>query len=136
MKPMKWTIGVGIFIFVLAPALIFVSASAAEAQIDKSRIYFGNPDNFKKPGEIKLAQVFRAIPEYKTIKKENIKSSDAKYWILMRKANKRFKAALVAVNRDSRLGYDLIGEIGSIKIDAEVPNITAEVIRKITGQSR
>jgi len=136
MRPMRGTAGLAVCLFVLAPALILISASTADAQIDKSKIYFGNPDNFKKPGEIKLVQVFRAIPEYKIIKKENIKLSDAKYWILMRKANKRFKAALVAVNRDSRLGYDLIGEIGSIKIDADVPNITAEVIRKITEQTQ
>ena len=107
-----------------------MAASSAEAQIDKCKIYFGNPDNFKNPGEIKAVQVFSIIPEFQRIKKENIKPSDAKYWILMSKANKRFKAALEAVNRNPKMGYDLIGEIGSINIDKDkdVPNITAEVL--------
>ena len=111
-----------------------LGAPAAQAAVNKSRIYYGDPYNFKMPGEIKAYKVFNAISEFKQIKEENIKSSDAEYWILMRRANKKFRLALKRVS--NKHGYDLIGEIGFVRTRAEVDNITVPVILEIRAMQK
>lgn len=109
--------------------VLLMAAPPAEA---KGKVtgacYLGNPNSYEKPGEISLVKVMSVIPEYKKIKDENIKSDDPRYWLLLQKADRKFKAALGAVHK--KFGYDLIGEIGFIE-DQEVPDITAEVVLEI-----
>ena len=121
-------------LIIITLAVMTLSALTLTAAVDKSKIYYGNPEKFKSPAEIKLQQVLSVIPEYQKVKKDNLTPSDAAYWILMKKANKKFKAALKSVA--DKFGYDLIGEIGSIKIDAPVPDITIEVIIELKSQEK
>ena len=119
---------------ILTLAIMVLGAPAAQAAVNKSRIYYGDPYNFKMPGEIKAHKVFNTISEFKQIEEGKIKSSDAEYWILMRRANKKFRLALKRVS--SRFGYDLIGEIGCIRTEAKVPDITPVVIVEINKMQK
>ncbi len=88
---------------ILTLAIMVLGAPAAQAAVNKCKIYYGDPYNFKMPGEIRAYKVFNVISEFKQIKEENIKSSDAEYWILMRRANKKFRLALKRVSGKARL---------------------------------
>jgi len=119
---------------ILTLSIVLMSVSAAPASVRKSRIYYGDPYDFSNPGEIKAISAFNAISEFQRIKQERIRPSDAEYWILMRKANRKFRLALKRVS--IKCEYDLIGEIGSIRIDADVPDITGEVIIEIKAMQK
>ena len=100
----------------------------------KGPVYFGNPQSYKKPAELSIAKVWAALPEYKEIEKGNIRDDDPRYWILMQKANRRLEHALKAMNK--KYGYDLIGELKFLDTEAEVPDITAEMILEIKKKKR
>ena len=130
----KETIRSFALLIIITLAVITLSALTLTADVDKSKIYYGNPEKFNSPAEIKLEKVLSVIPEFQQIKKDNLTASDAAYYILMKKVNKKFKAALKSVAE--RFGYDLIGEIGSIKVDAPVPDITVVVIIELKSQEK
>jgi hypothetical protein len=122
--------GFGVFAIVLISVLL-LNASDIWAAVDKCRIYFGDPYNFSNPGEISAYKVFSSISEFQQIKEEGIKASEPEYWILMRRANRKFKLALQNVN--AKLEFDLIGELGCVRISTEVPDITIPVIMEIVA---
>lgn len=113
-------------LLVLSPVL--VAQEAEEPDIDEDKIYYGDPDNFKKPGECKIAAVFGRIPEYQEAKKKG--KDDPQYYILLEKANEKFFTALATVSQEEK--YDLIGEKGSIRIKGrKIPDITSLVIKAL-----
>lgn len=120
-----------------AAALLLVSAieraesgaspPASDVEIDRTKIYHGDPDDYTKPGVISASKVYDEIPEYKEIKEKGLTPADPKYWILMKKADKTCKKALEQTETEH--GFDLIGEVGSIKIKGKkVPDITKKVV--------
>ncbi|MHC4600793.1 MAG: hypothetical protein ACYS47_17515 [Planctomycetota bacterium] len=110
-------------LIVLTPLLVV--ASPGDVKINEKKIYYGDPDDFEKPGVIRIVKVFKAIPEYQEAKKKG--KDDPEYYILLEKANEKFFTALERVADDK--GYDLIGEVGAIKIKGKkVPEITSAVI--------
>ena len=114
-------------LIVLSPLLVTASPSD-DVKINEKKIYYGDPEDFKKPGVIHIKKVFDAIPEAREAKKKG--KDDPEYYILLEKANEKFLAALERVADDK--GYDLIGEVGAIKIKGKkVPNITSIVIEAL-----
>jgi hypothetical protein len=102
----------------------------AKVQVDASEIYYGNSGAFESPAMVDVDQVYRHIPEYKEIIDRNLKESDPRYHYLMRAASDRFLSAVSAAASDG--GYDLVGGLGSIRIEGKsVPVITALVIKKL-----
>ncbi len=89
-------------------------------------VYHGRMDGAKKPAELVAADVFREIPEYKKIKDGGLKDGDAEYWVLLNKANERFRQALRKVADDAK--YDVVVEKGSAKFGSVPPDITQPVI--------
>lgn len=114
------------------PIVYVPRISASSIEVDKSRVYYGNPDSFSQPGEISVQIVFYSIDEYKKIKKENLLKDDAKYWLLLQRANKKFQKTLE--NTAEKYGYDLIAEIGIIGTykEKQVPDITGEVLDELS----
>ena len=115
---------------ILVSALMALTVSA-QAGIDRSRVYYGNPDSFSSPGEIVMSAVFAAIPEYQKIKEEKIPKRDARWWLLMSQANARFQKALKSTSE--KYGYDLIAECGCVGTfkGKPVPDITGEVMGEL-----
>ena len=111
---------------VLAPVLSF--ADGKDVEINEAKIYYGDPDNFQKASVLKMKTVFNKIPEYREALKRG--KDDPQYYILLEKANQKFFAAMESVAGTE--GYDLIGEIGAIKIKGKkVPVITKKVIEAL-----
>jgi hypothetical protein len=102
--------------------------------VDHSAIYYGEGSHPTAPAVIVADDVWREIPEYRRIIDEELTDDDPAYHLLLKKATRRFKKALKkAAARD---GYDMIGEIGSIKPKADtkkaIPDITSELIDLVT----
>lgn len=122
-----WLIALFLGCWIAVPAVV-VFAADAETEIDHQKVYYGDPDNFTKAGVISISKVFNEIPEYREAKKKG--KDDPQYYILLEKANQKFFSALERVSDDE--GYDLIGEIGAIKIaNKKVPEITRAVIKAL-----
>jgi Skp family chaperone for outer membrane proteins len=120
------------FVFFIVALLGMPAAECKnkDYEIDKKKIYYGNPDSFKTPAVIKLNDVFAKIPEYQDAKKKS--EDDPEYYILLEKANEKFQKAVKKAAQDG--GYDLVGEAGTIKSktkDKDVPDITDKVIEAI-----
>jgi hypothetical protein len=116
----------------LLQPLVASGGERARAHIDDSEIYYGDSGNFESPAMVDVDQVYRSIPEYKEIIDRDLKESDPRYHYLMRAATDRFLSALSAAAADG--GYDLIGGLGSIRIEGKkVPVITALVVKKLAG---
>lgn len=101
------------------------------------KVYFGNPRNFYAPAELEAARVFRVIPEYQELVRDQVDPSDPRYWSLMDKANTRFIRALVSVAK--KYNYDLIGEKGFLRghrLEAKVVDITLVVLDQIQGKPK
>jgi len=107
---------------------VLVAFAVASAAIDPSAVYLGSPESFNSPAEIRASEVFEAIPEYRRIRQEKIKPNDARYWLLMNRANRRFRKALKVVA--NTCGYDLIVEAGTMGAykGKSIPDITGDVI--------
>jgi hypothetical protein len=98
--------------------------------IDESEIYHGDPSDFKKAAVVDVDDVYMSIPEYKEVIDREMKESNPRYLMLMRAASKKFRTALKKAAKAK--GYDLIGGLGSIKIEGKtVPEITNLVISKL-----
>lgn len=116
-------------IFVLAALAGGAAAAWAQgASVDKKHVYYGNPDSFSKPAEIRLLDVFQHIPEYLEARKKP--TDDPEYYLLLEKANKKFRTALdKAAEKGS---YDLVAEKGSVEnAPKTVPDITRTVIEQL-----
>ena len=128
---MRRLVSISLFCFLFAAIAVHVHADGEKkVTIDHDRIYFGSPSSYKKPAVVNASAVFKEIPAYKQILKEKLTEKDPKYMILIAEANQVFKKALKKVYKDS--GYDLIGEVGAIKIDGkDAPDVTSEAINAI-----
>jgi hypothetical protein len=97
-------------------------------QVDPQRLYRGDPADFRKAACVSADQIYDAIPAYQEIVDRGLTKDQPQYWILISKANQDFHDALVQAEK--QLGYDLIGERGTIRIDANPPtDITAQLIK-------
>lgn len=95
--------------------------------LDAKKIYFGKADNATKPATVKAKTVYAQIPEYKEILRRGLTKDDIEYWTLMRKASKKFKAAIKKAAGTE--GKDLVAEAGAIEVKGEtIPDMTAAVI--------
>ncbi|MHC4470294.1 MAG: OmpH family outer membrane protein [Planctomycetota bacterium] len=124
--------------FLLSPALAAKEKGKGKdkekkkpkVEINEAEIYLGDPKSFKKPAVVDVDKVYAEIPEYKEIRDRKMDSSNPRYLFLMRAASDKFRAALEAVSK--KHGYDLIGGLGSIKIEGKkVPDVTQKVIAKL-----
>ena len=93
-------------------------ATAADSKHDFevvsfSDVYYGSARHPKKPAVCAVDDVWAEIPEYKKIIDEELDESDPRYHLLLKRATKRFHAALKKLAK--RDGYDLIGNVGSVK---------------------
>ncbi|MCZ6690289.1 MAG: hypothetical protein O7H41_11840 [Planctomycetota bacterium] len=119
-------------VLLLSPPLANESGTGDSYKVDRNKVYYGNPDSFKKPATIDRDKVFAKISYYAQILKEGLTRKDARYWTLLKKANKVFSKALGKVATDG--GYDLIAESGSIKAKGKKkkkapPDITKAAIK-------
>ncbi|MHC4224683.1 MAG: hypothetical protein ACYSUN_11880 [Planctomycetota bacterium] len=126
---------------VLGLAIVFSGGGQALADeehdfevVDAAAIYYGEGSHPKTPAVIRADSVWAEIPEYKRIVEEELDEDDAAYHLLLRKATERFDKALdKAAERD---GYDMIGEVGSIKAvgkkKKKIPDITKALIDLVT----
>lgn len=131
--------GLSLFIAFAIPAIgAGASGQAAPApQVEpvhyrvSGSVYFGHKEKFSQPCTLSRKDVFEVIPAYRTIKEEGLDKSSARYYFLIERANRVFRAAVRAVA--VKLGYDLVVERGGIKSSkgVRVPDITRAVIRKI-----
>jgi hypothetical protein len=127
---------VGLLVAALAYAILITPGVAAgedekpKVTVNEAEIYLGDSHDFQKPGVVDVDAVYDKIPEYREILDRNIDESNPRYLFLMRAASDRFRSAVEAVADDD--GYDLIGGLGSIKIEGKkVPVITSRVIAKL-----
>ena len=133
---------VGLFLAVLAYALLVTPGMATgddaatkqkpkpKITINEADIYLGDPHDFKKPAVVDVDAVYAKIPEYRKILDREMDQSNPRYLFLLRAASDRFRTALDAAADAG--GYDLIGGLGSIKIEGKtIPNITSKVIAKL-----
>ena len=101
-------------------------ASIVEAA-PQSQTYYGDPDDFQRPGEVQATRVFNEIPEWQEIQKRSLNPDQAEYWILLDKANQKFYRAIHKVAQKLRL--DLLAELGTLPRDkGEPPNVTDQTI--------
>lgn len=112
----------------LLPALLAEDDPGKDKEVDVSKVYFGDPKSFENPAVLRISKVFDAIPEYRDAKNKG--KDDPDYFILLEKANQKFFAALDKVVSECK--YDLVGEVGAIKVKGkEIPEITAAVIKAL-----
>ena len=119
----------------MGPLVAALAQAIPEAQIDKSRIYFGMPGSFENPGEVDMEVALQSTPEFVEMKKKRIEHGTAKYWILVADANDRVHRAIGVVGRAT--DYDLIAEKGYLgKLDPPVDcdDITEAVVDRILAE--
>jgi hypothetical protein len=119
---------------IMLGALLLAATSPAGAyETDPEWIYHGRADSFATPAVIERDKVFGAIPEYRQIREEGLTRDDARYWILLQKANDVFREAVVRAAEAG--GYDLIAEKGTVRPRGKgaesPPVITPEVIEAV-----
>ena len=75
-------------------------------------------------------KVYARIPEYKEILRRRLTDKDAKYHLLMKKASKRFAAAIKKMARAKN--HDLVAQTGAVrkskKKAKDIPDRTQDVI--------
>ena len=100
---------------------------------DPSKVYFGNHRLFQRPATISCNKVYDQIPEYQEIVRLGLTDKSAKYHSLMKKASKRFSAAVKKMARKYR--HDLVACTGAIskerKKAAAIPDRTKECIKAL-----
>jgi len=134
MRLVCWLVILAVFGVFSAPGLLAGEKKKEKAKpkvtIDEAEIYYGDPSDFKKPAVVDVDRVYMSIPEYKEIIDRDMDDSKPRYLMLMRAASKKFRTALKKAAKAK--GYDLIGGLGSIKIEGKtVPEITDLVISKL-----
>ncbi|MEQ8766419.1 MAG: hypothetical protein RL885_21075 [Planctomycetota bacterium] len=122
---MKWWAGFCIALFCWTGV-----ATAGVEIVDAKKIYIGDANAFSNAAVVSSKKVFAEIPEYQTILAEGLDKNDARYWVLLKRANETFRRALKKVADEQ--GYDLVGEKGAIVGgDDEVGTITRLVIEAL-----
>lgn len=102
--------------------------------VNSAQVYFGKKKNPKTPAVCMADSVWAEIPEYKKILEEELDEDDPRYHLLLKRATKRFQRALKKLA--GRDGYDVIGEVGSIKAIGKkkktIPTVTNDLIELVT----
>lgn len=107
----------------------------ARYHVNRQKIYYGDTRKFTRPAVLEAAKIYDTIPAYRKIVNRKLTSDDPEYWPLMRRAAGAFVRGMKAVC--ARRGYDLVGELGSIKPTAKrdtVPAITDDVIDAVRAE--
>jgi hypothetical protein len=110
-------------------------AAEAKYQVERSKVYHGNPDAFAKPAVVKSLTVFQNIKAYKTIEEEKVSSESARYFLLLKEANEVFRTALATIAKEEKV--DLIGEVGAIKAEdpkVSLPDVTQKMVKSVDGK--
>ncbi len=111
--------------------------SIPEEQLNNQKLYWGNPNDFEKPGEVYYHTIIRATPEYQEISQKRIQRGTGQYWILMSQASDRALHTIAKVGREST--FDLIaarGYLGSLDPPILAEDITELVIEVMNDQER
>jgi len=117
------------------PSVIRIAADGKLADkkikvLNAKKIYYGKADTATKPATVKAKKVFAKIPEYQEIKRRGLTKNDIEYWTLMKKASKKFRAAVKKASGTEN--KDLVAESGAIEVKGEtIPDITAAVIKAL-----
>lgn len=109
-----------------------VAYSIPSEQRDPKKIFWGQPADFDKPGEVDYEQVIRATPEYREIRDKKVEKGTGKYWILLSKASDRAVQAIAGFGADTE--FDLIaaeGYLGSLKPAIPAENVTKMIIKSM-----
>jgi len=121
---------------VSSPRALALGDGDAETQketrpvIDETQVYYGKAVTCRKPAVVDADKVFQAIPEYKKILEGKLTEKDPKYSILMRKASRKFKAAIEGAATEGK--YDLVANIGAVTWEGhDVPDITDDAIARV-----
>ncbi|MDP7033347.1 MAG: hypothetical protein QF752_02525 [Planctomycetota bacterium] len=118
------------------PMISTSAAWAQETQFDEDHIYHGDSESYEKAGVISADKVYMAIPAYRRVVEEGMKKDNPSYWILMEKATKMFHRSLVRNEREN--GFDLVGEIGSIrppnKTPEDITNKVVTIVRRMVNE--
>lgn len=93
------------------------------------RVVLGQAEGATHPALVDVQQVFKEIPAYQKVKKENLSRTKARYHILVNQANEEFLAAVKAVAL--RQGLDLVVEKGGLYTRQRIPDITESVIQQL-----
>jgi hypothetical protein len=108
-----------------------VTYSIPPDQLDAKKVFWGEPSNFAKPGEVAYEDVIKATPEYKELKEEKVEKGTGKYWILLSKASDRAVQAISSFGEDTE--FDLIAAEGYLS--SLNPSIPAEDVTKLIIKS-
>lgn len=95
---------------------------------DPGKVYYGDPEEFESPATLTASAVFAKIKEWREIQEKGLTSQDPEYWILLEKANRRFRRAVHRVAQAT--GHDLVAETGAVLREdgAALPDVTEAVI--------
>lgn len=112
----------------------WVRADGAFVVADPAKVYYGDPAEFANPAVLTASQVFAKIREWKEIQDRGLTSQDPEYWILLEKANRRFRRAVHHVAQQD--GRDLVAETGAVsRADgAALPDVTDAVIAALDNE--
>jgi hypothetical protein len=98
-----------------------------------SKVYYGNQRLFQRPASVDCDRVYARIPEYKQILSRRLTDKDPQYHLLMKKATKRFSAAVQKMARAKN--HDLVAQMGAVRKAKDkakdIPNRTDEVIKAL-----
>jgi len=131
MRPLRLALTAGL--------LAVLSSAGADSipkdKLDDQKVFVGDPKKFSKPAEIRFIALVKSAPEYKTIKQESLKTSDARYWILMTQAQERVAKSITRVAREHK--FDLVCEKGTLEpFGIKAPEMTKLVKQNIAGESQ
>ncbi|MHC5020033.1 MAG: hypothetical protein ACYTGX_07975 [Planctomycetota bacterium] len=120
---------------VVKPAVLHFADNGAWADakvkvLNAKKIYYGKADTATAPATVKAKKVFAKIPEYQEIVRRGLTKDDIEYWTLMKKASKKFRAAVKKAAGTE--GKDLVAEEGAIEVKGEtIPDMTDAVIKAL-----
>jgi len=121
---------------VVLPGTVAASPAGTKFEVDRAKVYYGNPDAYTKPAVVHAPTVFKHIEAYKKIEQEGIKKDSARYFLLMQEANQAFREAVKKVALQEKV--DLVGEKGTVRVvegEAELGDLTQKVVRVFTEGS-
>jgi len=128
------TFSVILVLTLVAVPVCAVAESVPEKKIDEQKVFKGDLKQFAKPAEIEFVKLVKSTPEFETIKTESLKSSDARYWILMTQAQERVTRSIVRVARAEQ--FDVVCEKGYLKsLGIEAKDITDLIKEDLTDKA-
>lgn len=127
------------FLLAVLALLVGSLATTADAGVghytcsQPNKVFYGNHRLFQRPAHVCSDTVYGRISEYQEIVRRRLTDKDAQYHILMKKASKRFSAAVKKMARDKN--HDLVAQCGTVskaKTKAkDVPLRTDDVIQAL-----